>query len=209
MLPKLALLYIPALVLAIDAHWPDVEPRSALAAQIEQETCPSLRHSKCWNPKAELKTSREYGFGLGQITVTSRFNVFEESKALHPSLSGWKWEDRYNAEYQLRVLVLKNRANYSRLKFAANNWQRMAFTFAAYNGGLGGVLQDRKLCSRTAGCDPSVWFDHVEKTSLKARTTVSGYGKSFFDINREYVRNVLYVRRPKYVPALDPSNGAQ
>ena len=71
-------------------------------------------------------------------------------------------------------------------------------SFSAYNGGLGGVLQDRRLCAKVAGCDPDRWFGHVEHYSLKARTKSAGYGKSFFDINRGYVRAVMDERRQRY-----------
>ena len=67
---------MPTLATEQRTHWPDVPIRSALAAQVEQETCPSLKSAKCWNPRAELKTSREYGFGLGQLTVTQKFDNF-------------------------------------------------------------------------------------------------------------------------------------
>jgi hypothetical protein len=70
--------------------------------------------------------------------------------------------------------------------------------FSAFIGGLGGVLWDRRLCSSVPGCDPNQWFGHVEHHSTKAKAAVAGYGKSFFEINREYVRNVMIVRRPKY-----------
>jgi len=79
---------------------------------------------------------------------------------------------------------------------------RLAFALAAYNGGLGGTYSDIKLCRHTEGCDPGLWFGNVEHTSLKAKTKVVGYGQTFFDINRGYVRNVLIERRPKYARAM-------
>lgn len=197
-LPTNAAKYLPILVVEQEIHWPDAPLRSAIAAQIEQETCPSLKSSKCWNPLTELKTSREYGFGLGQLTVTPKFDNFAEARKLHVSLRDWKFEDRFDPERQLRVVVLMDRAAFNRLSVINDPHERLAMTFAAYNGGLGGVLQDRRLCALVAGCDPGRWFGHVEHHSLKARTKTVGYGKSFFDINREYVRNVMIVRRQRY-----------
>lgn len=194
------LAYLPVLKAEIDAHWPDVPWRAPLGAQVNQETCASLTHRKCWSPTAELKTSREYGFGLGQLTVTSQFDNFAAAKQLHPTLSGWDWDNRYDPEFQLRTMVLMNRFNYGKVSWAATQHERMAFTFAAYNGGLGGVLSDRGVCRATAGCDPSKWFGHVQLTSKKAKTAASGYGKSFFEINREYVSNVMIHRRARYRP---------
>ena len=196
--PERALEYLPILKVEAAGYWPDVPDVSALAGQVEQETCPSLTHWKCWNPRTELKTSREYGFGLGQITVTSRFNVFEEVKQLDASLKPWKWEDRYNPTMQLRALVLKDRYNYDRFTTASTDVDALQFALAAYNGGLGGTLNDIKLCRATRGCDAGRWFGNVEHTSRKSRTKYKGYGKSFFDINREYVSNILLIRKQKY-----------
>lgn len=201
-IPPNALVYLPILSAEIEQHWPTVYRKAYFGGQVEQETCISLTHKKCWSPYAELKTAREYGFGLGQITVTSAFNNFEEARKLHSSLAGWSWENRYNAQYQLRSMVLKDKFNYGKFSGAINERERMAFTFASYNGGIGGVLSDKRVCSATPDCSPDRWFGHVEKTSKKAKTAVSGYGKSFFEINREYVVNVMTVRHQKYVPYL-------
>jgi hypothetical protein len=204
--PPLAKLYLPTLKVEVAKFWPEASPWSIMAAQVEQESCVSLKSKRCWNPKVELKTDREYGFGLGQLTITSKFNAFEEVRAMDKSMAGWQWEDRYNASYQLRAIVLKNRANYRQMvKYSKDVQSQMAFTIAAYNGGLGGLIKDRVLCKNTQGCDPSLWFGHVERTSNKSRTPVKGYGKSFFDINREYVTNIvnLQPRRAKYVSYMD------
>lgn len=201
-LPASALQYLPVLREEIEAHWPNVFRRSYFGGQVEQETCPSLRSKKCWSPTAELKTDREYGFGLGQITVTAAFNNFEEARKLHPSLANWEWNNRYNAQYQLRAMVLKDKFNHGKFSWATDPRERMAFTFASYNGGIGGVLSDRRVCATVDSCDNNRWFGHVEKTSRKAKVALAGYGKSFFEINREYVTNVMTVRHQKYVPYL-------
>ena len=203
-LPPGAVQYMPLLREEIAARWPDLPLPSALAAQVEQETCISLTAHGCWNPKTELKTSREYGFGLGQLTVTSRFNAFAEVQGMDSGLHGWKWADRYDPRLQLRALVVKDRVNAAGFRTATPSAEdRLAFALAAYNGGIGGTLADIRLCAHTNGCDPQKWFGHVERTSLKSRTKVGGYGQSFFDINRGYVRNVLVVRRPKYVQPME------
>lgn len=205
-IPDNAKLYLPILIEEQQRHWSDAPMPSALASQVEQETCRSLRHPDCWSPRAELRTAREYGFGLGQLTVTSRFNAFSEITARHASLKGWAWHDRYNPRMQARALILKLQDNYAAIKDTHNDWGRLSMALSAYNGGLGGLNQDRRLCRATPGCDPSRWSGHVERTSYKSRIAVSGYGKSFFDINREYVRNVMVVRRPKYDAWFRPNN---
>lgn len=197
-LPPGAVKYLPLLASEQAARWPDVPLKSALAAQVEQETCVSLKSKGCWNPRTELKTSREYGWGLGQLTKTAQFDNFAEARKLDKSLADWKWEDRYDPSRQLRTLVLMNRAAYRRLGSVADPQARLAMAFSAYNGGLGGVNADRRLCAQVKGCDPGRWFGHVEAHSLKARTKTAGYGQSFFDINRGYVRAVMTERRPRY-----------
>lgn len=192
--------HLPVLAAEVDLHWKSAWPiKSIFAAQVQQETCISIRHPKCWSPYAELKTSREYGFGLGQITITSKFDNFKEAKKLDTSLKDWEWENRYNAQYQLRTLVLMDFFNYSKFGWAEDDTDRMAFALAAYNGGVGGVLSDRAVCRSTPGCNQNLWFGNVEHTSKKAKLPVSGYGQSFFQINRGYVTNVIGFRRNRYL----------
>jgi len=205
-IPDRARELMPEVNKAIDDIWPDMPMRSYFPAQIEQESCISLKHSKCWNPRAELKTAREYGFGLGQITIaykadgSERFNVFKEVKTMHPDLRNWAWEDRYNPLLQIKAIVVKNRVNWGSIKWeTADLDNKMAFLAAYYNGGS--PLKDRNLCVNTKGCDPTRWWGNVERYSTKSKTPLKEYGnRSIFQISREYPVNVLRVRRPKYVP---------
>lgn len=196
--PAAAASLLPVLHAEQVARWPAMPYPSILGSQIEQETCPGLRSRQCWNPHAELKTNREYGFGLGQITITSRFDNLAVSRGLDPSLRDWKFEDRFDPARQLRVIVLMDRGIYGKIPGAATPADRVQFMLAAYNGGAGGLSSDRRVCVQTAGCDPARWFGHVEHTSLKARAKVQGYGQSFFEISRSYVDNIWRVRRARY-----------
>jgi hypothetical protein len=200
-IPDNAKKYIPVLKQELQSKWPGITPRSVFAAQVEQETCVSLKSKRCWSPTTELKTNREYGFGLGQLTVTSKFNAFEDVKKLDKDLKAWKWEDRFDPAYQLKALVVYDKSLYTKLPDAIGD--KLSFMFAAYNGGLGGILQDRRLCASTDGCNPNSWWGNVEVTSFKSKIKPQGYGKSFFDINREYPKNIMVVRRPKYQDLLD------
>ncbi|WP_230678513.1 hypothetical protein, partial [Chromobacterium violaceum] len=101
---------LPLLSAAVAQHWPDMPSRSVLAAQVEQESG--------WRERAVLKTSREYGAGLGQFTKAYRadggvrFDAIREMAARHPELRGWNWGNAFDPRYQLTAMVLKNRDNY-------------------------------------------------------------------------------------------------
>jgi len=198
-LPENSHIYLPVLQQQLGSFWPDLTVPSVLAGQVEQETCVSLKSAKCWSTRAELKTKRERGVGLGQITKTKKFDSLAELKVLFPdALSRFGWHSPYDPVLQLRALVLKDQYNYARMSFAATEPDRIAFALAAYNGGMGGVFSDRQLCMATTGCDPNRWYGNVEKTSLKAATTVKGYGQSFFCINRQYPWRIMFQRSDKY-----------
>jgi hypothetical protein len=187
-LPAGAVKHIPVLVKEVNDHWPTAPDRALFAGQVEQETCPSLKHSKCWSPTAELRTDREQGHGLGQVTRTHRFDALAEMRAQYPAqLQGWGWDSPTlnDPSYQLRALVLMDRRNYERIT-GAYPGDRMVMALVSYNGGLGGLSSDRRVCAATKGCDPSRWWGHVEHTSLKAKTAAKGYGLSFFQITRNY-----------------------
>lgn len=203
--PTQAQAVLPLLRSAQVTDWPAAPEPWTLAGQIEQESCITLKHPKCWNPHAELKTSREYGFGLGQTTIaynadgSVRFNNFDLLKAQHAQLRDWTWEDRYNADFQVKAFVLMSRDGFNRVTDAATPSDHWAFALAGYNGGAAGVMKERLLCKNTHGCDPNRWWKNVENTSSKSRLIPPGYGASPFTINRAYPLMVLDVRRDKYV----------
>lgn len=203
-IPAGATTFAPLLAAQQRTQWAGAPEPWTLAGQVEKESCITLRHSKCWNPHAELKTSAEYGFGFGQTTVafradgSERFNKFDELKAQHSELRGWAWAERFDPGYQLKAFLLMSRDVFARVRDAATPTDRWAFALAGYNGGEAGTLKDRLLCRNTKGCDPARWFGNVERTSLKSRLARPGYGRSPFEINRAYPDDILNVRREKY-----------
>lgn len=204
--PAGAVTLAPVLATVQRQVWPEAPAPWTLGGLVEQESCISLTHRRCWNSRAELKTSREYGFGLGQITIayradgSERFNTFTALQQEHQALRDWVFADRYNPEKQLLAIVLMVRSGWSRIKGAATADDHWAFTLSGYNGGTGDVIRDRMLCHNTTGCDPARWFGHVELTSFKSKVSMPGYGRSTYAINREHARNILTLRRDKYRP---------
>jgi len=153
------------------------------------------------NPKP--KSGREYGFGLSQFTVAykngkERFNAWQEARdQFRRELEGWTWDNRFDALYQLRAMVLKMQYDAGRFESAASPSDQHAMAQAAYNGGLASVIRDRSLCAGLSGCDPDKWWGNVEVHSRKSRKALYG-GRSAFDINREYPRNIQKVRYKRY-----------
>jgi membrane-bound lytic murein transglycosylase MltF len=181
--------HLPALSELTDRHWPDAPRREVIAAQVEQESR--------WNPKAELKTSREYGFGLAQITVTSRFDNFREARRLS-ALKDWQWEDRHNARYQMTYLVLTDRSNFRQVsRLFQDDTNRWAAALVAYNAGMGTLLQRRALALRTNSVTPTKWFGGLDAVRLPYENRLL-YGRNLGAMRNEYPHLIIKVRAPKY-----------
>lgn len=208
-IPKGAYDLAPVIIGQYKDAWPTMSKPSAFFSQIEKESCIHKKHPRCFNSRSEFKTDREYGFGLGMITITSKFNVFEEVKRLDSKLSSWKWEDRFNPEYQVRALIVKDKLAYrSAEKLGlATELDRLAVMFATYNGGS--QVKDQILCRNTEGCDSRRWYPYktplgIKDVSWRSKTKVKGYGKSFMQINREYPDHILFFKRKKYELFITP-----
>jgi len=195
--------FAPTIQAETRTHWPDLPWPHYVAALISHESgCPALR--SCWSPTAQLKTHREEGAGLGQITRayrpdgSLRFDSLADMRNRHPSLREWSWQNVYQRpDLQIRGVVLMSRVNWDALRLIDDYWERLAMTNAAYNGGLGGVNSDRRACQIKPGCDPQRWWGHVERTCTKSQAAL--YGKrSACDINRDHGRHVLLKELPKY-----------
>lgn len=198
--------YGPILKAEQAKYWADHPDPAILAALVEQESCASLKSPRCWNPAARLKSAREEGAGMGQITRayradgSLRFDALAGLRGQYGAdLAGLSWDTVYQRpDLQLRAVVLMSR-DAARPFRGAPAW--LAFGDAGYNGGVAGVQKERRACKLSAGCDPSQWFGHVAAHCLKSRQPLYG-NRSACDINREHVRNVLLVRRAKYVGAM-------
>lgn len=202
--PTRATQYLPMLKAEQVRFWPSHPAPEQLGALIEHESCLSLTHSRCWSPTSRLKSAREEGAGFGQITRAYRkdgglrFDALAEMRDAHPALDGWSWDNVYTRpDYQLRAVVLKNRDNFKALLMVTDPIERLSFADAAYNGGMGGVQNERRACGLTKGCDPQKWFQNVELHCLKSRSALYGQ-RSACDINRHHVRDVVLNRSAKY-----------
>ena len=182
--------------------------RHLVASLIEHESCIGLKHSKCWNPKSRLKSSREEGAGFFQITRaykadgSIRFDALEELRTKYrKELYELNWHNIYSRpDLQIRAGILKSKENYLEFKpYAADTEEALAFADAAYNGGIGGVNKERRACVITKGCNPKKWFGHTELLCLKSRVALYG-NRSACDINRHHVHDVLLIRSSKYAP---------
>ncbi len=176
---------LPVLNQEISTFWPELTTRPWLAAIPDQEAN--------WKLKAKLKTSREFGCGLGQFTVAYdakgnvRFDALEETKRLHPSLKDWSWSDCYNAQYQLRGVVLKMKANVRSCRAVMGDDRNIkACAGASYNGGFGSIGKRVRMCKLEKGCQPDVWFDNLNRQCAMSNVKHAGYGESFCQINSKY-----------------------
>ena len=196
---------LPVLRAEIRTSWPSHPMPAYMGGLVEHETaCP--RPSQCWKPTAQLRTAREEGAGLGQLTRAwypngkLRFDALAEMRAAHPGLAELDWATIYQRpDLQLRALVLKTLDNWRWIGPDA----RLEFVDLAYNAGLGRVSQDRRACVLTKGCDPSQWTGHVEQTCTASRVPIYGT-RSACDISRHHVADV-FRRAEKYRLALEQS----
>ncbi len=202
--PERAQQYLPMVASETAKHWPDLHMREYVPGLIEHESCITLTHRRCWSPTSQLKTQREEGAGLGQLTRawnpdgSVRFDALAQMRESHPALREIDWATIYQRpDLQVRALVLMSRSNWQSLRFVSDRDQRLAMTDAAYNGGLGGLQRERRACAVASGCDPAQWWGHVEARCLKSRAPLYA-GRSACDINRHHVKDVMRVRSPKY-----------
>ena len=206
-IPPQAFQYFPIIKKEVQLYLPDNQAPSYVAALLEHESCISLRHSRCWNPTSRLKTAREEGAGLAQLTRayykngSLRFDIIADLKQRNKeALKELSWSNVYQRpDLQIRAAAILLGNNYKSLYSIKNLEHRLHFTDAAYNGGLGGVLKERQACGLKAKCDPQKWFGHVEHVCLKSKKALYGV-RSACDINRHHVKDVFYNRRPKFEP---------
>ena len=172
--------------------WPDLTPPTLVASLIYQESN--------WKPKAELKTDREYGIGLSQITIaynangTIRFDNFTEAKKKYAELKDWEYGDRFDVDKQIIYAIKEIKSTYEKFNNPRyDNVTRLALTLASYNGGLGGILKEKALCTKDPECKDNYWFCNIANKAARSKIPVKGYSKSFWQINREYPVRIMFI----------------
>jgi len=212
-IPKNAPALIPIVNESIGEIIPTFSTFSYFSSLIEQESCISLTHSRCWKSTSRLylkrkSGSREEGIGLTQLTRvwrkngTVRFDSLSGIARKYPQYLGelnWKTV-RNRPDLQIKGAILLWKDNYERLKRrykGVSEYNLLCFADAAYNGGYGGVRREIDKCWNMKGCDHKVWFGNVEKVCLKSKR--KNYGRrSACEINRDHVKKVLQIRGAKY-----------
>lgn len=206
-IPKNAPALLPVYKSEAQRLMPDLETPWYFAGLTEHESCISLKHSRCFSSTAELKTSREQGVGLSQITRTYkrdgsiRFDSLSDLRRANMNeLKDLSWSNvKQRPDLQIRGLILMTRGNYKQLYVIKDDYQRLAMTDVAYNAGLGRVKKNRLQCGLTKGCDPQIWFDQVEKQCTASKKPIYS-GRSACDIMNHHVHDVLLTRMSKYKP---------
>lgn len=204
-IPPQAFQYSSIIQSEIQTYFDELPYPEYVPALIEHESCITLRHRKCWNPKSELRTKRERGLGLGQITVaynpdgSIRFDKLTELRTKYKrELYEARWDTiATRPDVQIRMIILMLKADYGKLYDVKDPYQRLSMVDSAYNGGYGGLQKERRRCSLTKGCDSGVWFDNVESHCLKSKKPLYG-NRSACMINRDHVRLTVVKNMPRY-----------
>jgi hypothetical protein len=205
--PQKAHMYLPIVKEQVELYMPNLKYPHYFGALIEQESCISLTHKRCWDPSSELRSQREQGLGLGQATRafnkdgSVRFDTLDEMRQKYKDqFKELSWDTfAKRPDLQVRVMVYMVKTNYNLLSNVPDEFERMAFSDAAYNGGYSGLNKERMACGLAKGCDAKKWFSNVERYCLKSKVAIYGQ-RSACDINREHPYNAMKIRLEKYRP---------
>ena len=173
-IPRAAEVYRATLVRAAHVTWGLDAPVAVFAAQV---------HTESWWRNDTV--SHVGAQGLAQfMPSTAKWlpSVAPETGRPAPFNPGWS----------LRALCVYDKWLWDRVA-GRNDFERMAFTLSAYNGGLGWVQRDKRK-ARAQGLDDRVWFASVE-------TVNAGRGRAAFAENRQYPRRILKERQQAYIRA--------
>ena len=181
-IPPAAEKYRRTLIREVRYYFGFNEPISPFAGQLHQES--GFRSGVC----------SRFACGLAQFTEGTAKDMARmypkdlEGKAtpLDPN-----WAIRAQALYMKRL-----DKNFK----TPDKWETRAFALAAYNGGSGWILREKKLCLDdydfdfpSSSCNPQRWFLHVERFCKRAAWAC--------EENRAYPRKILFLWTPLYTKA--------
>ncbi len=178
--PMAAMPYQRTLIREARATWGLSAPIATFAGQIHQESL--WRENVC----------SIFACGLTQFTKPTA----EWISDLYADELGTN--DVLNPNWSIRAMVMYDKWIYDRVPEAASDFDRWSFTLASYNGGLGWVRRDVRICEATAGCNPLVWAGNVALYSNRADWAIRE--------NRGYI---LILTRNQYIyktwgPTVEP-----
>ena len=103
----------------------------------------------------------------------------------------------FDPRWSLRACVTYDKYLFDRITARwgkpITEWNRMAFTMSAYNGGLGWTNRDRTKAAQS-GLNPDGWFGNVEQANAGRRASAKRE-------NQRYVRFIMRERQQAYVKA--------
>lgn len=186
--------FLPVLSQVIDQYWPTAPGRPIMAGKIEQESS--------WKERATLKTSRELGRGLGQLTIayradgSERFNTYRNAVKMK-ALKDWDWQaDPYNVRYQLTYSVLTDRSNFVMVRpYSVNDYQAWKCALVCYNAGSGRWLS-RRHNAKTMGLPADRWDNGLDQAHGPGEASLL-YGRPLWQAVNEYP-TVIFKRSLKY-----------
>lgn len=204
-IPPQAFTYKETIKKELNNYFPNLPEYNYVPSLIEHESCISLSHKRCWQSTSELKTKRERGLGLGQVTIaynsdgSVRFDTLTNLKnSYRNELKEASWSSiKYRPDLQIRMIALLLKSDYKNLYSITDPIERLKFTDSAYNGGIRDVHRSRLACGFAKSCDPQKWFGHTELYLAKSNKAIYGT-RSARDINRNHVRDIFINRLPKY-----------
>ena len=103
----------------------------------------------------------------------------------------------FDPRWSLRACVTYDKYLFDRIASRQGKplteWNRMAFTLSAYNGGLGWTNRDRAKAVQS-GLNPDVYFGHVEQANAGRRASAKRE-------NQRYVQFIMRERQQPYIKA--------
>lgn len=167
--PLAARQYRNDLIREVHAQWGLNVPVAVIAGQLEQESG--------WKPNV----CSAVACGLAQFTGPTAKDMAKRYASLGSA-------NVFDPAWALRAAVLYDRDLYNATE-AADDCNHWAFALSAYNGGLGNVRRDVRLC--TGRCDARFWFGGV---ALRSNRSAAAFRE-----NRAYPARILFERQHSYI----------